>query len=118
MPLGVVIRRTPGATRWAKWSWRVSGILVAASEAKAQILRQDGEVIEYHAATVPLELHGADTESYMVAISAQVPSIYVVMRDNPDNTPPFDVILATASAYEAQDYADSGEEIVEKVIDE
>ena len=51
----------------------------------------------------------------MVAISAQVPSIYVVMRDNPDNTPPFDVILATASAYEAQDYADSGEEIVEKV---
>ncbi|MFZ8875506.1 MAG: DUF3305 domain-containing protein [Paracoccaceae bacterium] len=116
LPLGVVIRRTPGATRWAKWSWRVSGILVAASEAKAQILRQDGEVIEYHAATVPLELHGADTESYMVAISAQVPSIYVVMRDNPDNTPPFEVILATASAYEAQDYADSGEEIVEKVM--
>jgi len=115
MPLGIVIRRTPGATRWAKWSWRVSGILFGAGEAKAQILRQDGDVIEYHAATVPLELHGADTESYMVAISAQVPSIYVVMRDNPDNTPPFDVILATASAYEAQDYADSGEEIVEKV---
>ena len=115
MPLGVVIRRTPGATRWAKWSWRVSGILIGAGEAKAQILRQDGDVIEYHAATVPLELHGADTESYMVAISAQVPSIYVVMRDSPDNTPPFDVILATASAYEAQDYADSGEEIVEKV---
>ena len=115
MPLGIVIRRTPGATRWAKWSWRVSGIFVGAGEAKSQVLREDGNVIEYHAATVPLELHGADTESYMVAISAQVPSIYVVMRDNPDNNPPYDVILATASAYEAQDYADSGEEIVEKV---
>ena len=117
MPLGVVIRRTPGATRWAKWSWRVSGILVAASEAKAQILRRDGEVIEYHAATVPLELHGADTESYMVAISAQVPSIYVVMREaEEDSDCPLEVVLATASPYEAQDYTDSGEEIVEKVM--
>ena len=68
MPLGIVIRRTPGATRWPKWSWRVSGILDGAGEAKAQILRQDGDVIEYHDATVPLEIHGADTESAIVAI--------------------------------------------------
>ena len=115
MPVGVVIRRTAGVTRWAKWSWRVSGVVVGARAATPQILRHEGDAVEYHAATVPLELHGSDTESYMVAISAQVPSIYVVMRDNPDNMPPFDVILATASAYEAQDYADSGEEIVEKI---
>ena len=88
--------------RWAKWSWRVSGILVGASEAKAQILRHDGDVIEYHAATVPLELHGADTESQHGRDLGAGSSIYVVMRDNPDNTPLFDVILATASAYEAQ----------------
>jgi hypothetical protein len=29
--------------------------------------------------------------------------------------PPFDVLLVTASPYEGQDYADSGEELVEKV---
>ena len=26
MPVGVVVRRAPGVTRWAKWSWRVSAV--------------------------------------------------------------------------------------------
>ncbi len=37
------------------------------------------------------------------------------MRDDADGECPLDVLLVTASPYEAQDYTDSGEEIVEKV---
>jgi len=47
-------------------------------------------------------------------LSAKVPAIYVVMRETSDDRP-LDVVLATASPYEAQDYADTGEELVEKI---
>ena len=68
------------------------------------------------AATPTLELHGAETEAYLHGLSAEVPSVYVVMRDAETDGPvPYEVLLITASPYEAQDYTDSGEEIVEKV---
>ncbi len=117
MPLGVVVRRLPGVTRWSKWCWRAIAVLPGASAADWQVLRAEGDCVEYHAATVSLELHGAEAESYLTGLSANVPSVYVVMRENmnPDSESPVEIVLATASPYEAQDYADSGEEIVEKV---
>jgi hypothetical protein len=117
MPVGVVIRRTPGVTRWARWAWRATAVLPGAPEAQWRVLRQEGDAVEYHAATVPLELHGAETEAYVASLNDAVPSIYVVMRSEPgaDRDRPYHVLLVTASAYEAQDYCDSGEEIVEKV---
>ena len=114
MPLGVVLRRVPGVTRWAKWSWTATSVLPGAGPADWRELRREGDAAEFHAATLPLELHGAETEAYLHGLSAEVPSIYVVMRTTgPDD--PLDVLLVTASPYEAQDYCDSGEEIVEKV---
>lgn len=117
MPVGVVMRRTPGVTRWAQWAWRAEAVLPGAGQADWRILRQEGEAVEYHAATVLLELHGAETEAYLTAISDTVPCVYVVLRED-DTAPadrPYTVQLITASPYEAQDYTDSGEEIVEKV---
>jgi len=115
MPVGVVLRRAPGATRWAKWVWKATAVLPGAASADWAVLREEGRTIEYHAATLPLELHGADTEAYLHGLSAQVPCLYIVLRERDDETRPLDVDLVTASPYEAQDYADSGEDIVEKV---
>lgn len=64
---------------------------------------------------MPLELHGAETEAYQHNLAARVPAIYVVMREVAGAARPLDVALVTASPYEAQDYTDSGEEIVAKV---
>lgn len=114
MPLGVVVRRLPGVTRWAKFSWKAVAVLPGAKPADWQELRREGDAIEFHAATLPLDLHGADTEAYAHGLAAEVPSIYIVMRET-DAGGPYDVVLATASPYEAQDYTDSGEELVEKV---
>lgn len=110
MPLGVVVRRLPGVTRWAAHSWRAVAVLPGAGPADWQELRRDGDAEEFHAATLPLELHGAETEAYLHGLSAEVPAIYVVLRGDGE-----EVLLVTASPYEAQDYTDSGEEIVEKV---
>lgn len=115
MQVGVVLRRAPGVTRWAKWTWTAVAALPGAGPADWRELRREGEVVEYHAASLPLELHGAETEAYLHGLSAEFPSLYVVMRaeDGPDA--PLEVLLITASPYEAQDYTDSGEEIVEKI---
>jgi hypothetical protein len=115
LPLGVVIRRRPGATRWAKWAWTAVAVLPGAGPADWRVLRRDGDAVEYHAATVPLELYRSDTEAYLAGLSARVPSIGVVMRPAEDSEQGLEVLLATASPYETQDYLDSGEELVELV---
>lgn len=115
MPLGIVLRKTPGVTRWVPFNWTASAVLPGAGAADWRVLRQEGDAIEYHAATIPLELHGAETEAYLHGLQADIPSIYVILREAEEGDCPLDVVLATASPYEAQDYTDSGEEIVEKV---
>ncbi|MCC1492932.1 DUF3305 domain-containing protein [Cognatishimia sp. F0-27] len=115
MPVGVVLRRTPGVTRWVKHHWTVSAALPGAGPANWRVLRTDGDAVEYHAATVTLELHGADTEAYVHGLQAAVPSLYVVLRETDAGEDPLEILLVTASPYEAQDYTDSGEEIVERL---
>ena len=114
VPVGVVLQRAPGATRWQKWSWRCRGVLPGAGEAHWREMRREGDVTEYHAATVPLELHGAEAEAYLHELQAREPSVYVILRATPGE-PPLEVFRVTASPYEAQDYTDNGEDIVEKV---
>lgn len=115
MPLGVVVRKSPGVTRWARWNWIPVAVLPGAGPADWTELRREGEAVEFHAVTLPLVLYSADAEAYLANLSDQVPSIYVVMRDDPDTPNPLSVELVTASPYEGQDYTDNGEDIVEKV---
>lgn len=115
MPVGVVVRRLPGVTRWAKWSWKAVALLPGAGPADWSELRREGDAVEYHAATLPLVLWRTDTEAYLHALGARVPTVAVVMRPTTDPQRPLDVFRVTASPYEAQDYQDSGEEIVELV---
>lgn len=116
IPLGVVVRRTPGVTRWAKYAWRVSDVLPGAAPADWKVLRQEGDITEFHAATVPLTLYASDAEAYAHELQARQPSIYAVLRPVAAvGDVPWTVALVTASPYEAQDYCDSAEELVEKV---
>lgn len=115
MPLGIILRQMPGVTRWAKWSWQVVAVLPGAGPAEGIEMRREGDAVEYHFDTVELELHGAETEAYLTALADTVPSVYVVLREAEEGRFPYQVLLATVSPYEAQDYTDSGEEIVAKV---
>lgn len=117
MPLGVVLRRSPGVTRWAKWAWRAVDVLPGAPPADWKLLQQEGDASEFHAATLDLELHRTDAEAYRVSLAMTPPSVFVVLRVGEGSAPEFDISVhaVTASAYEAQDYMDSGEEIVEPV---
>ena len=114
IPLGIVLRRVPGVTHWVNHVWKAVAVLPGAGPADWKELRRDGEAVEFHATTLPLELFRTDTEAYLHGLSAKIPSIYVVMRHS-DGDKPLDIVLTTASPYEAQDYADTGEELVEKI---
>ncbi|MEM6667996.1 MAG: DUF3305 domain-containing protein [Pseudomonadota bacterium] len=117
MPLGVVVTKTRGKSRWAKWIWRASAVLPGAGPAAWKELRRDDASVEYHATTQPLVLHRAETEAYLTGLAMETPSVWIIMRpsDDPDDEEDVFVHSVTASPYEAQDYADSGEEIVEAV---
>ncbi|MGI9369736.1 MAG: DUF3305 domain-containing protein [Ruegeria sp.] len=115
MPLGVVVRKMPGVTRWAEWNWRAVAVLPGANPAHWVELRREGDAVEYHAATLPLTLWAAEAEAYMANLADAQPSIYLVLRNEPSDDQPLNAVLVTASPFEGQDYADTGEEIVEKI---
>jgi hypothetical protein len=117
LPVGVVIRKQPGVTRWAKWVWRAVAVLPGAGPADWLELRREGEAVEYHAATCTMEVYRTDTEAYLVSLSNDPPCVYVILRptEDPEAEHDLEVFMVTASAFEAQDYQDSGEEIVEPV---
>ena len=117
MPLGVVLARRPGVTRWATHSWQAHAVLPGAGPANWRVLREEEGVTEFHAATLPLTLHRADVEAYKVSLSMNPPAVFVVLRLSEDPGHAWDVYVqaVTASAYEAQDYLDSGNEQVEPV---
>jgi len=117
IPVGVVVRRTPGITKWAFFNWRAVAVIPSAPSADWREMRRDGDAVEFHAGTLPLTLHRAETEAYLTGLSVDVPKLYVVMRhpEEPQPDQPLELALLTASPFEAQDYCDNGEDIVEPV---
>jgi hypothetical protein len=118
MTLGVVIERREIDNPWQQYNWRPVAVIPGAPAVEGRkVLRQGDGWVHYHAATLPLELHRRETEAYKVNLAGERPSVYVVMREDEDSDAdgyfPFCI---TASPYEAQDYLDSGEEIVEGVL--
>ncbi len=117
LPIGIVIRKAPSASPWVKWVWTPVAIIPGAAPACWKELRRDGDTIDYHAATLPLELWRTDAEAYRSGLSSRVPTIAVLLREttDPDAAMPIEPVLVTASPYEAQDYADTGDDIIELV---
>lgn len=117
IPLGVVLRRQPGVTRWAKWAWTAVSVIPNAGPGGFRVLREADEVTDYHAATVPLDLHHTEVESYRTSLMMSPPSVFVILNKgvNAGNEHGIDVHLVTASADRAQEWQDSDEMIVEPV---
>jgi hypothetical protein len=119
LALGVVVERRAIDNRWRKHDWRPVSVLPGAdADARWRLLRDDAEagIATFHAATLPLELYEKETEGYRVNLSNTPPMVYVVLRPGEDygdeDVEPF---LVTACPFEAESYAESGDEIVEGV---
>ncbi len=117
MPLGVVVERREIDNPWADHVWRPVAVIPGAGPvAEWKPLDEGAGWARYHIATLPLELHRTDTEAYRTNLSNDPPVVYVRLTDAADEAEhEIEAFLVTASPYEAQDYLDSGEEIVEGV---
>lgn len=118
MPLGVVVERHELDNRWQKWRWQPVGVIPGAPPLDAwKELARGERWVRWHAATLPLELHRKETEAYKVGLSTHPPKVYVVLRRAAAPEPGREMtpFLVTASPFEAQDYLDSGEDVVEGV---
>jgi hypothetical protein len=118
LPLGVVVERRALDNPWPSHEWRpVSVIPGAGPVADWKLLAEGPGWTRYHAATLTLELHRKETEAYRTNLSSATPSIFVRLTADEGDEAAHEVepSLVTASPYEAQDYLDSGADIVEAV---
>lgn len=121
LPMGVVIERRETKNRWIDHEWLPVAVVPAAPPLDPDgpwRKLTDGEGwVQYHAGTLAMELHRTDVEAYLDNLDSQRPSVYVVLRQDEDGDSEHEVkpFAVTVSPYEAQDYTDSGEEIVEAV---
>ncbi len=117
IPMGVVLRRRPGVTRWAKWAWTAVAVLPHAGPGGFRVLREDGDTTDFHAGTVPMDLHHTECDGYRTALMMNPPSVFAVLNKgaNASNEHGIAVHTVTASADLALDWQDSDEMIVEPV---
>ena len=117
IPMGVVLRRQPGVTRWAKWAWTAVAVLPHAGPGGFRVLRENGDATDFHAATVPMLLHRTEVESLRTALMMSPPSVFAILDKGPnaDNEHGIAVHAVTANADLALDWQDSAEMIVEPV---
>ena len=78
---------------------------------------KDKDFTRYFLGHAEIYCHAADTEAYVHNLESAQPALFVILRhDDEDVSPlPYIVHCVTFSPYEAQDYQDSAEEIVERV---
>lgn len=93
----------------AEKEWRMVEVSDAASPAPVE---PDMRVLQGE-----ITLFATDVEAYVYNLQSPEPSLFVVLRgdDGPDEGERH-VHLATLSPYEAQDYLDSGDEQVERLL--
>ncbi len=117
MALGVVVERREIDNRWEDHEWRPVAVIPGAPEVEEwRPLRSGPGWTQYHIDTLPLELFRKETEGYRLNLSTERPLVYIILRRGEEaDEREIEASLVTACPYEAQDYLDSGDDLVEGV---
>lgn len=120
MSVGIVLERRDVDNKWIDHTWHLAGVLPGETAGDAdggswrEVARGEGW-IQFLTGTLTLEVFRKETEGYKYNLSLEPPQIYVVMApsDDPDDEHEIDPRHATVCPYEAADYMDGSEDIVE-----
>lgn len=119
IPLGVILARKDIDSQWSDHIWEPVGVVLDPPKGVNGKVRQEGKGwTHFFMECEPLELHRKDAPAYIESLQQDNKGcLWVVLAEQEDveEPLPYYVQLVTASAYEAQDYLDSGELIVEVV---
>ncbi len=116
MPVGVIVERRKLDNPWQAYTWCAVAVVPGAPEVdKWRVLAEAPGRSRYHAGTLPLELHPKETDGYRLNLATRLPAVYVVLRYDDAVEAGIFPFLATVCPYEAQDYLDGDEDLVEAV---
>jgi hypothetical protein len=118
LPVGIVVEKKAIDHPWAEARWRPVSLLPGYSgEARWQEVARGEGWCQFLCAVLPLTLHRKETEAYRVNLQDEAPLAYVVLREseNPDSLHEIEAVQVTASPFDAQDFLDSGDDIVESL---
>lgn len=120
LTVGVVIAREPIDHPWQDFRWSPVELLIGKPQLDiGTLINETDRQIQYYGGTFTIELHRKETSAYLVNLENDPPVVYIVLREaeDEDDEVPFSVLVETltVSPFEAQDYLDSGEDIVEPI---
>jgi len=119
LTVGVVIAREPTDHPWQDFRWRPIEILIGKPELPiGHLISESADRTNYYAGSFPIEVHRKETSNYLVNLENEPPVVYIVMREKEDDDEgplPIAVEMVTVSPFEAQDFLDSGEDLVEPI---
>ena len=117
LPLGIIVEKRKSSHPWGDWNWFPSAVFINPPQNDGwQELMRGEEFVRYHAATLFLELHRKDTEALRLNLMQSEPELYVVLQEDEEGEFPYKPHKVTASSYDAQDFHDAGDDIIEKVL--
>lgn len=119
LAVGIVVERRESSHPWQDHVWLPVAVIPGAGPMDPagpwrELDRGDGRAL-FHAGTLEVELYRTDTEAYREAMAGDTPVLFVVLREDLDGDHEVVPCAATVSLYEAQDFLDTGEDIVERV---
>ena len=117
LQVGVVIERRDAESEWIDHTWHAVGALPGAAEINEWVELGAGDSwVRYHAATLPLEVFVGETEGYKYNLSLEPPVVFIVLDPEPEDPDvAIEANLLSVCPYEAQDYLDGSEVLVETV---
>ncbi|MCC7017480.1 MAG: DUF3305 domain-containing protein [Rhodospirillales bacterium] len=118
MKVGVVLERRALADPWRDHVWRAVEVVPGApADISWREIGRDEDSVRYLAATLPVEIHRKETESYRINLTGREPRVFVVLRPEPDGPPGREMrpFLVTVCPFEAGSYGQGGDETVDAV---
>ncbi len=103
---------------WAEDYWMPSAVIFGSvNHEVGDVIRQTESATAYYMGRSEIYCHAKETESYIFNFESEVPAVYVILRRDEEDEHPLDYFVhaVTVSPYEAQDYADPAEDIIERV---
>jgi hypothetical protein len=114
--VGVVAEKRVPRSQWIDELWVPVAVVVGETGFKPGARMMGGEgFTRYFVGHAQIYCHATETEAYVHNLDSREPALYVVLRKDEDGPLPWMVHAVTASPYEAQDYEDSAEDLIERV---
>lgn len=116
MSVSVVIERRATDNQWDDHLWRPVGVLPRTDLERGKLLAEGEGWTQYYGGDLNIELFRGETDGYRTNLSQDPPVVYVVLRRTAGGEElEFEPFMATVCPYEAMNYSEGNDDVVEGV---